>query len=190
MNRRASVITSGLIVGAILGTTICVVTVLADSGQSSSDGSEWEWIDVVCLNIPSQRHVIDHTYHLLQIYAMTYVKLLVTFFKYIPQVVANHQRKSTLGWSINQVLLDSAGGIFSLVQLVLDSSLQPDWSGLTGNPVKLGLANVSLLFDIVFLVQHYLLYGPIAEEHGKTEVLVESAHGSRRETEPLLGSPD
>ena len=78
--------------------------------------------------------------------------------KYIPQAWANYQRKSTAGWSINQILLDLIGGVLSIAQLVIDSSLQSDWSGLTGNPVKLGLGNVSILFDIVFMVQHYILY--------------------------------
>ena len=78
--------------------------------------------------------------------------------KYIPQAWANYQRKSTAGWSIDQILLDLIGGILSIAQLVIDSSLQSDWSGLTGNPVKLGLGNVSILFDILFMVQHYVLY--------------------------------
>lgn len=46
----------------------------------------------------------------------------------------------------------------SILQLVIDSSLQADWSGLTGNPVKLGLGNVSIFFDIIFITQHYVLY--------------------------------
>ena len=41
---------------------------------------------------------------------------------------------------------------------MIDSSLQNDWSGITGNPVKLGLANVSIVFDVIFMVQHYILY--------------------------------
>lgn len=45
--------------------------------------------------------------------------------------------------------MDVVGGCLSLVQLVIDSSLQNDWSGLTGNPAKLGLANISLFFDTV-----------------------------------------
>lgn len=117
---------------------------------------------------------------------MTYVKLLVTVFKYIPQVMANYQRKSTAGWSINQVLLDATGGVLSLVQLVLDSSQQADWSGLTGNPVKLGLANISLAFDIVFMIQHYVLYGSATKEDGQTESSANSTLGSGRETQPLL----
>lgn len=76
----------------------------------------------------------------------------------MPQVWLNYQRKSTDGWSIYTMLLDVAGGIFSLAQLVIDSSLQSDWTGVTGNPVKLGLGNISIMFDIIFIVQHYVLY--------------------------------
>ena len=41
---------------------------------------------------------------------------------------------------------------------MIDSSLQSDWSGITGNPIKLGLGQVSIFFDILFMVQHYILY--------------------------------
>lgn len=94
-------------------------------------------------------------------YTLQYIKLLLTFFKYIPQVVSNHRRRSTAGWSIGQIQCDFVGGILSLTQLVIDSSFQADWSGLVGNPVKFGLANISLGFDIIFMVQHYILYGPV-----------------------------
>ena len=91
----------------------------------------------------------------------------MTVVKYIPQAWANYQRKSTAGWSILQILLDVIGGVLSIVQLVIDSSLQSDWSGITGNPVKLGLGNVSIFFDIIFMVQHYILYrGYKVEEDG------------------------
>lgn len=119
-----------------------------------------------------------------QIYAISYVKLLLTVFKYIPQVVANFRRKSTIGWSIVQQLLDFSGGLLSLLQLVIDSALQADWSGLTGNPVKFGLANISLLFDIVFIVQHFVLYGPV--EEGSKDDMFDAANGPRSESDPLL----
>lgn len=89
---------------------------------------------------------------------------MLTVFKYIPQAMANYRRKSTVGWSISQQLLDLTGGLLSLLQLVIDSSRQADWSGLTGNPVKFGLANISLAFDIIFILQHYVLYGPVEEK--------------------------
>ena len=56
------------------------------------------------------------------------------------------------------MLLDFAGGWLSMAQLVLDASLQNDWSGITGNPVKFGLSNITIVFDVIFFVQHYVLY--------------------------------
>jgi cystinosin len=70
----------------------------------------------------------------------------------------NYKRKSTDGWSIWPILLDFSGGWLSLAQLIIDSSLQNDWSGVTGNPVKFGLGNITIVFDILFFVQHYVLY--------------------------------
>ena len=83
----------------------------------------------------------------------------------MPQVWVNYKRKSTKGWSIWQILFDITGGVLSILQLVIDSSLQADWSGLSGNPVKLGLGNVSIFFDLIFITQHYFLYAKPNELH-------------------------
>jgi cystinosin len=56
------------------------------------------------------------------------------------------------------MLLDFAGGWLSLAQLCIDSALENDWSGVTGNPVKFGLSNITIIFDVIFMVQHYVLY--------------------------------
>lgn len=64
--------------------------------------------------------------------------------------------------------MDFTGGILSIAQLVIDASLQSDWSGIRGNPVKFGLGNISILFDVVFMLQHYILYrsaGTAEEDH-------------------------
>lgn len=103
----------------------------------------WAWLDVV--------------------YALGYVKLVVTLVKYSPQVLTNWRNRSTSGWSIVQILLDFTGGILSIAQLLVDSLRQGDWSGVTGNPVKLALGNVSMAYDVVFIVQHYVLYGEKTE---------------------------
>jgi cystinosin len=78
--------------------------------------------------------------------------------KYIPQAWTNYKLQSTAGWSIVQILMDVVGGTLSIVQLVIDSSLQSDWSGITGNPVKLGLGQIAIAFDIIFMLQHYVFY--------------------------------
>lgn len=127
---------------------------------------------------------------MVQIYSISYVKLLLTVFKYVPQVIANFRRKSTIGWSIYQQLLDFSGGILSLLQLVIDSALQADWSGMTGNPIKLGLSNISIAFDIIFILQHFVLYGPVEEHTNQGEVLVDPSHGPREERDPLLPSSE
>ncbi|KAL9124970.1 MAG: hypothetical protein Q9175_008150, partial [Cornicularia normoerica] len=137
----------GIVVGCVAGIAWVIGMAMRKGLDGGRDAGSWAWIDVV--------------------YAVGYVKLVVTVVKYIPQAWANYQRKSTDGWSINQILLDMIGGVLSIAQLVIDSSLQSDWSGITGNPVKLGLGNVSILFDIVFMVQHYILYkGNKVEEDG------------------------
>ena len=104
----------------------------------------------------------------------------MTVVKYIPQAWINYQRKSTIGWSIHQVLTDFFGGVLSIAQLVIDSSLQSDWSGLTGNPVKFGLAQISILFDVIFMIQHYVLYrGASKVDEDSTERGTGSAESTR-----------
>ena len=85
-------------------------------------------------------------------------KLVITLIKYIPQAWANYRHKSTRGWSVGNIMLDLSGGLASLLQMVLVAHNSRDWDSLTGNPTKLGLAGVSLVFDFLFLTQHFVLY--------------------------------
>ncbi|EAW08400.1 putative L-cystine transporter [Aspergillus clavatus NRRL 1] len=135
---------AGLFWGSIMAIGIIVCIVLARSPDGGYEPSTWAWIDVV--------------------YALSYVKLIITVVKYVPQAWVNYKRKSTQGWSIVQILLDLTGGVLSFLQLILDSSFQSDWSGITGNPVKLLLSNVTIVFDLVFVVQHYILYRDPVED--------------------------
>jgi cystinosin len=92
------------------------------------------------------------------LYLLSYMKILVTLIKYMPQVLLNFRRKSTAGWSIWQILLDFTGGVLSDAQLFLDCWHLRDWSGVTGNLAKFFLGAVSIVFDIIFMLQHYVLY--------------------------------
>lgn len=136
--QRVSKPVLGLFWGSILAVVIVCWIVLAKSPDQGQDPTTWAWIDVV--------------------YALSYVKLVITVVKYVPQAWVNYKRQSTDGWSIVQILFDLSGGILSLLQLVIDSSMQEDWSGIMGNPAKFLLSNVTIIFDLVFVVQHYILY--------------------------------
>eukprot|EP00033_Pygsuia_biforma_P001364 GCRY01001545.1.p1 GENE.GCRY01001545.1~~GCRY01001545.1.p1 ORF type:complete len:278 (+),score=41.41 GCRY01001545.1:229-1062(+) len=120
------------------------------------------------------------------------IKLLITGVKYIPQVVLNYQRKCTVGWSIMNIILDFSGGFFSLLQSYLDATYHNDWTIVYGNPAKLGLSLLSISFDIVFLVQHYVLYTMRDETVGLIQATVvepcasSSSPSSPSETSPLL----
>ena len=119
----------------------CLAVIMQVLLVSLSD--QWQWIDVL--------------------YILGYIKLVATFVKYIPQAFVNFKRKSTKGWSINQILFDITGGVLSLLQLIIDASFQGDWGGITGNPLKFGLACVSMAFDVIFISQHYILYADPAD---------------------------
>lgn len=83
------------------------------------------------------------------------IKIILTVLKYIPQVMLNWRRRSTIGWSIRNVVLDFAGGLMSISQLLLDAYIASDPSGIRGAAVKLLLGAVSMSFDVIFLLQHY-----------------------------------
>jgi cystinosin len=129
----------------ILSTALCVIY----GGLILSGFGSLQWIDYL--------------------YMLSSIKLVITIIKYIPQVLMNYQRKSTVGWNVWNVLLDFTGGILSLMQLLIDALDMHDFSVITGNLVKFGLGLASILFDIVFIVQHYVLY-PHCNEGVATQV--------------------
>lgn len=92
------------------------------------------------------------------LYSFSYIKIGVTLIKYVPQAYMNFLRKSTIGWSIGNVLLDFTGGFLSMIQMFLVSYNNNDWWSIFGNPTKFALGLFSILFDILFMIQHYCLY--------------------------------
>lgn len=92
------------------------------------------------------------------IYYFSYIKLAVTLVKYVPQAYMNYRRRSTVGWSIGNVLLDFTGGMLSILQMILQSYNNDQWRIFFGNPTKVGLGLFSVLFDLLFISQHYCLY--------------------------------
>ena len=70
----------------------------------------------------------------------------------------NYLRKSTVGWSIGNVMLDFTGGFFSIGQMFIISYNNNDWGSIFGDPTKFGLGLFSVLFDIFFMYQHYIIY--------------------------------
>ena len=46
---------------------------------------------------------------------MGYCKAAISFVKYVPQVYLNYSRKSTVGWSLANVILDFMGGTLSFL---------------------------------------------------------------------------
>ncbi|XP_011358111.1 cystinosin isoform X2 [Pteropus vampyrus] len=87
--------------------------------------------------------------------ALTLVVLVQCF---LYEAYMNFYYKSTEGWSIGNVLLDFTGGCFSLLQMFFQSFNNDQWTLIFGDPTKFGLGIFSILFDIVFFVQHFCLY--------------------------------
>ncbi|KAK7311097.1 hypothetical protein RJT34_08999 [Clitoria ternatea] len=86
------------------------------------------------------------------------IQVLMTIIKYIPQVIMNFLRKCTDGFSIGNILLDFSGGIANYGQMVVQSIDQNSWVNFYGNIGKVLLSLVSVFFDIIFIIQHFILY--------------------------------
>ncbi|KAI9333313.1 PQ loop repeat-domain-containing protein [Obelidium mucronatum] len=84
------------------------------------------------------------------------VKVGISLIKYVPQLLLNWRNKSTIGWSITNILLDASGGVLSVGQLFVDSSRLG--RSVLDNPVKLALGLQSLSFDFLFILQHYVWF--------------------------------
>lgn len=68
----------------------------------------------------------------------------------------NYKRKSTRGWSMTATSLDLFGALLSLVQLFIDWTFdryKKFWEAV--NVPKLFLGVMSIVYDCIFLFQHY-----------------------------------
>ncbi|KAG5917815.1 hypothetical protein E4U61_002394 [Claviceps capensis] len=117
------------------------------------------------------------------VYALGHVKLIISLIKLWPQILANYRNKSTRGWSVWQVVLDLVGGVLSTAQQGIDSFLQGHWSGITGNPIKFALGNISFVYDGIFLVQHYVLYRGEGGDEDREALLRREGDGEEEEEE-------
>ncbi|KAG8185689.1 hypothetical protein JTE90_003228 [Oedothorax gibbosus] len=131
------------------------------------------WSTAAVFLLLTALHVNKYTPWLTFLYFFSYVKLGVTLTKYIPQVVYNYQRKSTVGWSIGTVLLDFIGGLFSIGQMFIICYNYDDWYSLIGNFTKFGLGLASITFDVIFMTQHFILYrhGPGSSQSDVEELI-------------------
>lgn len=90
-------------------------------------------------------------------------KVFMSLIKHIPQVISNFRRKSTVGWNIHNIILDFTGGAFSFGQNFVDYlnesfAITPDGQPQSLNIAKYALSFLSIFFDIIYLVQHYILF--------------------------------
>ncbi|KAJ8767699.1 hypothetical protein K2173_020639 [Erythroxylum novogranatense] len=107
-----------------------------------------------------------------------FIQVSMTVIKYIPQAVMNFKRKSTDGFSIGNILLDFLGGLTNYAQMAVQSIDQHSWVNFYGNIGKTLLSLVSIFFDLLFLVQHYILYPAKKTVTNKEESSESSAKSS------------
>ena len=102
--------------------------------------------------------IVSVTTWLTCVYVLSYVKLVITLVKYMPQVWINYKSKSTAGFSIEGVWLDISGGVLSILQMVILAYNFDDWLSIFGDFVKFWLGAISIGYDLILFIQHYILY--------------------------------
>ncbi|GFP94085.1 cystinosin homolog [Phtheirospermum japonicum] len=126
--------------------------------------------------------VRKHSWLWLVSFGFNNIQVAMTIIKYIPQAVLNFRRKSTVGFSIGNILLDFLGGVTNYCQMVVQSVDQHSWVNFYGNMGKTMISLVSIFFDILFIIQHYVLYRPKKNANTSDPNVVSK--------EPLLQTPD
>jgi hypothetical protein len=124
---------------------------------------------IISSNAVSSIHVITWLDYL---YMLSYFKIACTLTKYTKQVYFNYKRATTKGWNIWYNFLEASGGTLSMVQIVLDAFILRDMSGITGNLAKFLLGFATIIFDLIFFMQHYVWYnnvGPADQDDDNDE---------------------
>ena len=124
-----------LLFGILATCNICAICILFNVNLIDST-DQLEWLDLI--------------------YLLSYIKVIISISKYIPQVILNYKRKTTVGYTVWNVILDLIGGTLSLLQLVFDcldmQQQQNDTANfiscIAGNFAKFGLAFVSIFFSV------------------------------------------
>jgi len=116
------------------------------------------------------------------LYLASYCKVGISLIKYMPQLIMNYQRKSTVGWSIINILLDLTGGLLSILQMLIDASVSHDWTVVTGNPAKFILGQISIFFDIAFILQHYVFYRDARKVEAPEQEIEKGIYSAKSDT--------
>lgn len=98
------------------------------------------------------------------------IQVVMTAIKYIPQAVMNFKRKSTVGWSIGNIILDLVGAVLNFAQMGVQSIDQGTWVNFYGNIGKTLLSLEVFFFDVLFIFQHCVLYPTKKEETDRSTV--------------------
>ncbi|KAH9609091.1 hypothetical protein KSS87_021851 [Heliosperma pusillum] len=119
--------------------------------------------------------------------------LVILFQIYIYEAFMNFYRKSTEGFSIGNILLDFLGGATNYGQMAVQSIDQGSWVNFYGNLGKTLLSFVSIFFDLVFMIQHYILYRgkkpyflPSKFDEASKEALLQPSNDSNQAPEDHL----
>lgn len=104
------------------GYTILQCYIYENGGNSLSTAAKGIIGSYFAIILVSLTMVLLGSYHWLDfLYVLSYIKLSTTLVKYFPQAYMNYKRQSTEGFAIMNRLLDIAGGLFGILQMVINA---------------------------------------------------------------------
>lgn len=117
-------------------------------------------------------------------YSLSYVKLISTLTKYIPQILLNRKRRSTSGFNIWTAVFDCLGGIFSFLQVAVDSIGLRSFGPMKIHHVKLLVGVATIIKNIILMMQHYIWYNFHSQSNdGGDDLMIDDV--SNKDEHPL-----
>jgi len=157
---------------------IMVITVLVKTANRSQAPQRFTWpaLGILVASVVSPLiGVVLAAYSriswLQTVYILGYVKTALGLVKYAPQALLNFRRKSTEGFAVGMMIFDLIGGAASLLQMAFIAINNEDGASLIGNPGKLGTGVVTVIFEIIFLLQRFVIYRP-----GRGKLILDSGY--------------
>lgn len=110
------------------------------------------------------------------------VKAVSSLVAYFPQMYNNYTNKTTFGFSLKAIFMDLFGGAIAIVQIGIDYCRVPESHGFFHdlNYGKFLLNGFSILACVVFMVQHYCIYGNKRRSVGSEVLIIGNEMGQEK----------
>ena len=104
------------------------------------------------------------------VFSLSYIKLVSTLIKYLPQILLNRKRQSTSGFNVWTAVFDFIGGLFSFLQVLSQSIYEGSADHLKVHIVKTLVGLMTVIKNYILMMQHYVWYAPNGDQRRNHEM--------------------